>query len=218
VFTGLITRVGRLERRERTAGGALLRVTHEPWDTPVCVGESIAVQGVCLTVTACQAGRFTCDASGETLARSTLADTAVRAVNLERALGMADRLGGHFVAGHVDGVGTVERVTPNGRDHVLRVGVPAELTAELARKGSVAVDGVSLTISAQDGASVEAVVVPFSWTHSTLRMLRAGARVNIETDLLAKYVRRCLGTAAGARASVRAPGEAALRWTMLAGG
>jgi riboflavin synthase len=217
MFTGLISRTGRLEQ-QRIAGGAVLRVMHAPWETPVCIGESIAVQGVCLTVTGCGARGFTCDASSETLERSTLGDAPARDVNLERALRMSDRLGGHFVAGHVDGVGAVERMNAHGREHVVRVRVPAELSCELARKGSVAVDGVSLTISARDGDCFEAVVVPHSWTHTTLRTLQAGARVNIETDLLAKYVRRRLDAAGAQAASPGAPGEAALRWAILAGG
>jgi riboflavin synthase len=212
MFSGLITQTGKVTEQRATGNGAVLTVSHGVWDTPVEEGESIAVQGVCLTVTGIEGGRFRCDVLEETLNRSNLGRLAVgSAVNLERALRLGDRLGGHLVSGHIDGVGVVERVAARGRDHVLAVAVEAALARDMVLKGSVAVDGVSLTISALEAGRVEVNLAPFTWTHTTLGGARAGDRVNIETDMIGKYVRRHLEGRAEPGPASDAAIESALR-------
>ena len=204
MFSGLITRMGRVGEKRAAGAGAVLTVGHDPWESPVEQGESIAVQGVCLTVSAVESGRFRCDVLEETLARSNLGRLSVGdAVNLERALRLDDRLGGHMVSGHIDGTGVVRRVTARGRDHVLRIAVDEELARDMVLKGSVTIDGVSLTISVLDSECIEVNLIPLTWTHTTLNGLQPGGRVNIETDMIGKYVRRYLETrdAAGAQPS-----------------
>ncbi|MBN1556989.1 MAG: riboflavin synthase, partial [Lentisphaerae bacterium] len=140
-----------------------------------------------------EGARFECDVLAETLARSSLgAKTAGAPVNLERALRVGDRVGGHFVAGHVDGTGRVAAVERAGSDWALRVVCDGMLTREMVPKGSVACDGVSLTVTALDADGFTVHVIPFTWTHTTLGRLGTGAAVNIETDMIGKYVRRML--------------------------
>jgi riboflavin synthase len=198
LFTGLVQAVGTLEAAQSTAAGARLWV-HGPWND-LATGESIAVDGVCLTVAAHDgAGTFEADASSETLARSTLGRFAPGArLHLERALRAGDRLGGHFVAGHVDAVGTITDVRPaGGGTRVLTVRVPRGPERQLAAKGSVAIDGVSLTINAVRDCEFEVMIVPHTAAATRLGEAAAGAAVNVETDLLAKYVERATGADAG---------------------
>ena len=194
MFTGLIGAVGRLAARSARDDG--FRVTVETGALPlaaVVVGDSIAVNGVCLTVVALGAGRFDADVSGATLAATTLGALEVGArLNLERALTLATPLGGHLVSGHVDGVGEVVAVEPVGESRTVRVRVPRALARYVARKGSVCIDGVSLTVNAVDGDAFMVNLVAHTLAHTTLGGVAAGDAVNIEVDLLARYLERLL--------------------------
>ena len=149
MFTGLIEKVGILENLDRVGGGARIRVRHDSWDSPLVPGESISVMGVCLTVTSAVATEFSCDVLDETLKKSNLGSKRTGAkLNLERAMRADARLGGHFVTGHVDGVGLLAGTRRVGRDWVIRVQGNADLLSGVVPKGSVACDGCSLTVSA----------------------------------------------------------------------
>ena len=196
MFTGIIEGVGRLARREARGGDARLRIEAGtlPFDN-VRLGESIAVNGTCLTVVAFAADGFEADASTETLALTTLgALPAGAAVNLERAMRPDDRLGGHLVSGHVDGMGTVESVTDDARAQRWRFTAPAGVLRYVARKGSICVDGVSLTVNAVDADGFEVALVPHTVAHTAFATTRPGDPVNLEVDLVARYVERLLAT------------------------
>ncbi|MBN1670553.1 MAG: riboflavin synthase [Kiritimatiellae bacterium] len=194
MFTGLIRKVGRLGGLNRTAEGGVLRVAlDEPWDEPPAKGESVAVSGACLTVVESSRNGFVCDVLAETLDKTNLGGKTTGApLNLERALRMGDRLGGHMVSGHVDGTGPLVARTDTGRDWVLEIGCGADLLPEIVRKGSIAVDGVSLTVAALKPHAFTVHIIPFTWQHTALHALKPGESVNIETDIIGKYVRRCL--------------------------
>jgi riboflavin synthase len=194
VFSGLVASVGEVHGVHRRAGGARLELRCALPGEPVAAGESIAVQGVCLTAVAPETQGFSADLSPETLSRSTLG--AVRKgdrVNLERSLRLDTRIGGHLVMGHVDATTQVVAVRPSQDYRTLRFALPATVAREVAEKGSVAVDGVSLTVSALGEGWFEVALIPTTLTATTLGSLRPGHKVNLETDVLAKYVRRALG-------------------------
>ena len=183
MFTGIVQAVGRIVRLdplEIDCGGLDL--------SDVAVGDSIAVQGICLTVTALTGKGFTADVSAETRRVTTGLERAGGAVNLEKSLALGDKLGGHLVAGHVDGVGEVL----SSKDGVLRVRAPHELARYVARKGSICIDGVSLTVNRVEGDALEVQLIPHTLEVTTLGGLRAGARVNLEVDLIARYVERLM--------------------------
>jgi riboflavin synthase len=193
MFTGLVEKVGELQAVQRRASGASLQIGHDPWQTTLEVGESVAVMGACLTVTSCADGMFCCDVLEETLARTTLNMLRKGAsLNLERALRLGDRLGGHLVSGHVDCIGEVRAVRRAGQDYLLRVGVSSEVVNTLVLKGSVALDGVSLTISALKADWLEVCIIPHTWGQTTLGRLGVGSALNVEGDMLGKYVARQL--------------------------
>jgi len=194
MFTGIIEGVGRLAKREARGGDARLRIEVGtlPFDR-VSAGESIAVNGVCLTVVEFDATSFHADASTETLGLTTLGQLAAGApVNLERAMRPDDRLGGHLVSGHVDGVGTVESVREDARAQRWRFKAPAAVLRYVAMKGSICVDGVSLTINQVDEAGFEVALVPHTVHHTAFAFTRPGDPVNLEVDLVARYVERLL--------------------------
>ncbi len=209
MFTGIIEGVGRLAAREPRGGD--VRFTFAtgslPWSgergEDVRLGESIAVNGVCLTVVAFDAGSFQADASTETLALTTLGTLAEgAALNLERAMRPSDRLGGHLVSGHVDGIGRVLSVHGDARAQRWRFAAPAPLLKYIAKKGSICVDGVSLTVNAVDGEGFEVALIPHTVAHTRFAETAVGDAVNLEIDLVARYVERLLG----ARAAVDAAG------------
>lgn len=190
MFTGIVTDVGRVasvaDRGDRRF------VLSTSFDTAkIDIGASISCSGCCLTVVEKEAGRFAVDASGETLSVTTLGDWREGTeVNLERSLRLGDELGGHLVSGHVDGVGTVVSVKEEGASHRLVFEAPQALARFIASKGSIAVDGVSLTVNEVDGSRFGVNIIPHTWTQTTFRRLGAGSRVNLEIDLLARYVAR----------------------------
>ena len=196
MFTGLIAGVGRLAAREARGGDARLtiEVGTLPFDD-VQLGESIAVNGCCLTVVEFDARRFVIDASSETLALTTLGKLGIGApLNLERAMLPTDRLGGHLVSGHVDGLGIAEKRWDDARAVRWRFTAPIALLRYVAHKGSICVDGVSLTVNGVDDAGFEVALIPHTVAHTAFHALREGDPVNIEVDLLARYVERLLAT------------------------
>ena len=205
MFTGLVEMMGRLSSRRDLQSGVRLSIEHDyepPQHGALELGESIAVSGACLTVVAFGRdaggrGTFEIDASLETLAKTTLGGWQVgQGLNLERALALGARLGGHLVTGHVDGVGQVLKLTPEGEMTQLSVGVPANLARYVARKGSLCVDGVSLTVNdvvdLEGGTQVELFVIPHTLAVTTLGQLTVGQKVNLEIDLIARYIERLL--------------------------
>ena len=194
MFTGLIEGVGRLATRELRGGDARLRIAvgSLPF-ADAQLGESIAVNGVCLTVVAFDEAGFEADASTETLGLTTLGQLAPgRALNLERAMRPTDRLGGHLVSGHVDGLGHVVEVNEDARAQRWRFGAPGALLRYVAAKGSICVDGVSLTVNAVDDAGFEVALVPHTIAHTAFAQTAVGDAVNLEVDLVARYVERLL--------------------------
>lgn len=192
MFTGIIQALGHLRESVERGGDRRLRFGTGAMDVhDLQLGESIAVSGVCLTVVAFDRDSFAADVSNETLALTTLgALSAGSVVNLERALLPTTRLGGHLVAGHVDGVGTVDRVWPDGRSQRWRFGAPRGLLRYIADKGSVCVDGVSLTVNLADEQGFEVNLVPHTLEHTAFGNTPVGAAVNLEVDLLARYLER----------------------------
>lgn len=192
MFTGLVQELGRVRAIERSSAGAALVV--QTRFSGLSLGESIAVDGCCLTVATLVDGGFRAEASAETLSKTTLGElTSGREVHLERALALGERMGGHVVTGHVDGVGRVVELAPLGDALRVVYEVPEALAPMLAPKGSVAVDGTSLTVNHASALQFDVVLVPFTRTATTLDRRRPGDRVNIEVDVLAKYVARLLG-------------------------
>ncbi|MDH5822372.1 riboflavin synthase [Luteimonas sp. RD2P54] len=194
MFTGIIEGVGRLAARAPRGGD--MRLAIEVGSLPfadVRAGESIAVNGVCLTVVAFDARAFQADASTETLALTTLGALAEGApLNLERAMRPDDRLGGHLVSGHVDGVGRVQSVAPDARAQRWRFSAPAQVLRYVAKKGSICVDGVSLTVNAVDDAGFEVALIPHTVANTAFASTAVGDAVNLEVDLVARYVERLL--------------------------
>lgn len=196
MFTGIVEATGRIAASEPRGGDRRLVVAAPQLDlADVAVGDSLAVAGCCLTVVALEGDALAFDVSHESLALTTLGALAVGdGVNLEKALKLADRLGGHLMSGHVDGVGTIETVAPDARAQRWRIAAPHALRRYLARKGSVAVDGVSLTVNAVAGDAFDVSLIPHTLAATTFAARRAGDRVNLEIDLLARYVERLLET------------------------
>jgi riboflavin synthase len=201
MFTGIIQAVGSIASLERRGGDMRLGINAGKLPmADVAPGDSIAVSGVCLTVIEKTAGGFHADVSGETLQRTMIGTLAVNAaVNLEKALTLETRLGGHLVSGHVDGIGTVTARTEDSRSVQFTVRAPDELARYIAIKGSICVDGVSLTVNAVDGADFELNIVPHTLAETTLQGCRTGRQVNLEVDLIARYLERLLQGDAAAR-------------------
>jgi riboflavin synthase len=195
MFSGIVAALGRINHVEQRDGGVRLSIHAVRLGMDdVGIGDSIAVNGVCLTVVTKTPSSFDADVSAETLA-CTVGLDANGEVNLEKSLTLQDRLGGHLVSGHVDGVGEVAVFEPVGESWLLRVRAPQELARYIARKGSITVQGVSLTVNAVDGALFDVNLIPHTVSVTTLKLLKAGAKVNLEVDLIARYVERMLGAA-----------------------
>jgi riboflavin synthase len=191
LFTGLIETQGIITRAERVSGGAQVEVYAPEFGRDMTIGDSIAVDGVCLTVAKFIRGAFVADVSDETMARTTLGGVHQGTkVNLERALRLSDRLGGHLVTGHIDGVGRVLLRHPAGNSVIYQFQVPRELLDFVVQKGSIAIDGISLTVAQIRGDSIAAALVPHTEEVTTLREKPIGAPVNVEADMMAKYVKK----------------------------
>jgi riboflavin synthase len=197
MFTGIIEHVGRVESLKTALDGAAessrLRVNAGPLAASLAVSNSIAVNGCCLTVVEISGETFAADLSSETLRRTSFGEIKPGTrVNLERPLTAGKEFGGHFVQGHVDGIGRVTRWEAEGANWWLGVRVPRELARYVAMKGSISIDGISLTVANLAGDTVEAAIIPFTYANTNLQALRVGDAVNFETDILAKYVERIL--------------------------
>ncbi len=218
MFTGIVEEIGRITATEAAGDGIRLTVHAPAAASDAAHGDSIAVSGVCLTVTGRGDDWFAADVMRQTLDMSTLDDVAAgRRVNLERALTAHARLGGHIVQGHIDGTGTVLQVRPGDQWRVLRINVPADLADLVVDKGSIAVDGVSLTVSAASAAGdpepwFEVSLIPETLASTTLGERAPGERVNLETDILARHVRRLLAfTTVPSRGEASVSNEGKLR-------
>jgi riboflavin synthase len=196
MFTGIVTHIGEVAEVREMDGGRELVVASTLPLAELPPGASLCHDGICLTVVACEGMRHTVQASHETLARTTLGEWgAGRQVNLERSLRLGDELGGHLVFGHVDAVGEVAAVLPDGDCIRLEVRIDEALAPLLAIKGSISVDGISLTVNEAGGTMFAVTIIPHTWTHTTLSARKVGGRVNLEADMLARYVARQLAFA-----------------------
>ena len=192
MFTGLIEAVGHVTQVAKSDGGLRISV-RTPLASQLADGESVSVNGVCLTVVGTDASEFHADIGPETARVTTLGGLrSDQAVNLERAMRADARFGGHFVQGHVDGIGTVRHVRTDGDAHWLKVAFSPALAPLFVPKGSVAVEGVSLTVAALDGDQFDVMIIPFTWEHTSLAALQEGAGVNLECDVIGKYVARAV--------------------------
>ena len=192
MFSGIVAAAGKINKVQPLERGARLTIHAVRLGLDdVAIGDSICVNGVCLTVVAKTTSSFDVDVSAETL-HCTAGLDKVGEVNLEKALRLSDRLGGHLVSGHVDGVGEVVVFEPVGESHRLVVRAPAELAKYIARKGSVTVQGVSLTVNTVNGPEFEINLIPHTVQVTTLKHLKPGSRVNLEVDLIARYIERLL--------------------------
>jgi len=191
MFTGIVTDVGRVRRIQATARDHRYEIETAFDTATIDLGASISHAGCCLTVTETGPGWFAVEVSGETLSKTTLGNWAEGTrVNLERAAKLGDELGGHIVSGHVDGLGTVVSITPEGGSHRMEIEAPAPLHRYIAAKGSITVDGVSLTVNAVEGRTFGLNIIPHTWEHTTLGGLQVGNSVNLEIDMLARYLAR----------------------------
>jgi riboflavin synthase len=191
MFTGLIESIGRVTACERRGGAAVLTVATTMPVSEIAIGDSVAVNGACLTVTAKGGTALTFDVSPESLASTTIETLrSGQNVNLERALRLGDRMGGHIVTGHIDCIGTLLQSSETSGNRVLLFSLPSDHARYLVQKGSVAIDGISLTVNevSQGGFSVN--IIPLTYSSTTLAQLNAGDRVNLETDIIGKYVER----------------------------
>jgi len=192
MFTGLVQGLGRIARADYSPDGGRLTID-APLSAELREGDSVAVNGVCLTATGISDGSFTTEAMNETLARTSLGDVDVGSeVNLELPLRATDRLGGHVVQGHVDGIGTVAGIDEDGFARRVRIDAAPELLRYVVQKGSIAIDGVSLTVAEIDDSSLTVSLIPETLARTTLGRTALGARVNLEVDVFAKYVEKLM--------------------------
>jgi riboflavin synthase len=193
MFTGLIEEVGTVAAVRHGRGQSRLEIRAPRIAGDGAIGESICVNGVCLTVVARGEGRLEFDAIAETLRRSNLGELrAGDRVNLERAMSAASRFGGHIVQGHVDAIGRVAQIVPEANSRLVTIDAPPEVMRYVVAKGSIALDGISLTVAAVSPSGFTVAIIPHTWAETTLGNRRSGDRVNLEVDLLAKYVERLL--------------------------
>ena len=193
MFTGIIEEVGKIKKTTRLGAGAVIEIVCERVISDVKTGDSIAVNGACLTVRSLTPKSFTADASEETLSRTSLRSLALgRPVNLERALKADARFGGHIVLGHVDGLGRLTKILRKGDFWDIFIEVPQNLRKFIAEKGSVAVDGISLTVAEDLDSGIKVAVIPHAFSSTNLSALTAGDSVNIEVDIVARYLEKLL--------------------------
>jgi riboflavin synthase len=193
MFTGIIEGIGSVDRIDFRGNNLLLRIKAPLITADMKTGDSININGACQTVIELRDDYFTVEAVEETLKRTTLGRLKTRdSVNLERALHPTDRLGGHLVSGHVDFVGRIKNITPRGESHIFELEFPKDYLSHFVEKGSVAVDGISLTVVEVLKDSFTVSVIPFTTKETTIRTKKIGAEVNIETDMIGKYIQRLL--------------------------
>ncbi|ERT60279.1 riboflavin synthase [Megasphaera vaginalis (ex Srinivasan et al. 2021)] len=189
MFTGIIEELGTVGAMDRKADSIRLTVEAKKVLEGTQIGDSIAVNGVCLTVTTMTASSFTADVMHETMRRSSLRDIRSGSqVNLERALQLGSRLGGHIVSGHIDSMGRIQRIATDGIARVLTIAIEKELSPFIVEKGSIAIDGISLTVAAVSAEAFTVSVIPHTMANTTLLTKKVGAVVNLETDMIGKYV------------------------------
>jgi riboflavin synthase alpha subunit len=197
MFTGLIESVGEVAEATAAASGSLLAIA-TPLAADLAPGDSLAVNGVCLTVVSTAENRVRMHVSPETLRVTTLGALAPGSlVNLERPLRANALVGGHFVQGHIDGTGALDDVRQQGDSYWIAVSFPPDLAPLIVRKGSIAVDGISLTVASVEGGRFGVQIIPFTWTHTRLHSMRTGDPVNLESDILGRYVLRAMELRAG---------------------
>lgn len=193
MFTGLIEEIGKISGIEQIPGGKRLKISAVKILDDLKIDDSISVNGICLTVTRLDDNKFYCEAVGTTLTKTTLKSYSVgEEVNLERAMRISDRLGGHIVQGHVNGVGSIKQIVKLGDNYYVEISIPYELKKYLVDEGSIAVDGVSLTIAKLEETTVGISVIPHTWNNTIIKNRKPGSKVNIETDVIAKYVEKLL--------------------------
>ncbi|MCH1465030.1 MAG: riboflavin synthase [Alphaproteobacteria bacterium] len=194
MFTGIISAIGRIDDIQKP-GDWRLKIT-TPWDcAKIDLGASIACSGVCLTVIEHDADWFAVEVSAESLSRTTIGTwQAGTQINLERALRLGDELGGHIVSGHVDGLAIIDQITRSGDSHELKISVPDALSKFIAEKGSVSLDGISLTVNAIEGSRFGVNIIDHTWGHTTLGHATIGQHLNLEIDMLARYVSRLISS------------------------
>ena len=194
MFTGIISAIGRIDDIQKP-GDWRLKIT-TPWDcAKIDLGASIACSGVCLTVIERDADWFAVEVSAESLSRTTIGTwQAGTQINLERALRLGDELGGHIVSGHVDGLAIIDQITRSGDSHELKISVPDALSKFIAEKGSVSLDGISLTVNAVEGSRFGVNIIDHTWGHTTLGHATIGQHLNLEIDMLARYVSRLISS------------------------
>ena len=194
MFTGIISAIGRIDDIQKP-GDWRLKIT-TPWDcAKIDLGASIACSGVCLTVVERDADWFAVEVSAESLSRTTIGTwQAGTQINLERALRLGDELGGHIVSGHVDGLAIIDQITQSGASHELEISMPEALSKFIAEKGSVSLDGISLTVNAIEGSRFGVNIIDHTWGHTTLGHATIGQHLNLEIDMLARYVSRLISS------------------------
>lgn len=197
MFSGIVEDIGAVRALEKKDKGVLLRIGVRKIDAgELDLGESVAVNGVCLTVVSAGGGSFSVDASHETLSRTNLSGLRTGSgVNLEKSLRVGDRMGGHIVTGHVDGVGIVQSIAPVGESRVFSFSIPSSLAKYVVEKGSIAVDGVSLTVNSVKDTEFSVNIIPYTLRETTFSEFRRGMEVNIECDIIGKYVEKMLSGA-----------------------
>ncbi len=193
MFTGIVLEIGTIEEIKRIAGGISAKISCSKAMEDILLGESISINGVCLTVTKFNSSSFWADAVGETLKKSTLANINVgQKVNLEKAVKLSDRLGGHLVQGHVNGIGRITSIQKLGENYSLEIEIPESQKKYVINEGSISIDGISLTVAKVEGTKIRISVIPHTWQQTNLKGKKAGDEVNIEVDLIAKYVENML--------------------------
>jgi riboflavin synthase len=193
MFTGIVEETGKIKKTQPIAGGLSLRIEAKKILEDIKVNDSICVDGVCLTATKLEDSAFWVDAVGATLDKSTFAEIKTsQPVNLERSVKLNDRLGGHLVQGHGNGIGTISEIKKLGENYLVRISAPEELEKYIIKEGSIAINGISLTIADAAENQVSLSIIPHTWKNTTLNFKKVNDKVNIEIDILAKYVEKLL--------------------------
>jgi riboflavin synthase len=193
MFTGIVEEIGKIGKITPIAGGITLKISAEKILEDVAVNDSVCIDGVCLTVTKFDKNSFLVDAVGATLEKTTFNEIKVETmVNLERSLRLNDRLGGHLVQGHVNGIGIISEIKKLGENYLVEILIPDELEKYLIKEGSIAINGISLTIADLNKNEVSLSIIPHTWHNTNLKVQKVNSKVNVEIDILAKYVEKLL--------------------------